>query len=361
MYNYNFTEKFYSKSGNEIKFNYKGEIESQITDNVDGWKTYKMEAIIDNNLVGFINVSNINSFDFDSKYSILNYLELYKGWDLNLDIEKRKLKAIELGLKESDESIFILSEINLLKRLSKYIYKFNSNKFDFYNEIGCLSSVKNEMMNFIYEKYGKEYSFFKDETINKSIVEYIEVDKNFRDDGIGKCLYQAAGLWCSYNNLNLHSSYNQSESATITWSKMKENKKIPIKLNNLTNFYFLDYQPYLKDKFNSQIFLFGKKLNEISNDDDLNKKIIMLWARGNPEYGMIYREQYKLEGNKEVSLIFNENPIFKENKITINEKIANKIFEVLNKMPPKYKESFEFLDDYFVKNVKLSKKNIIVN
>ena len=37
----------------------------------------------------------------------------------------------------------------------------------------------------------------------------------------------------------------------------------------------------------------------------------MLWARGNPEYGMIYREQYKLEGNKEVSLIFNENPIFK--------------------------------------------------
>lgn len=361
MYNYNFTEKFYSKSGNEIKFNYKGEVKSQITDNINGWKTYKMEAIVDNKLVGFINVSNINALDFDSKYSILNYLELYKGWDLNLDIEKRKLKAIESGLKESDESVFILSELDLLKRISKYINKFNPNKFDLYNDIGCLSSVKNEIMNSLYEKYGKEYSSFKNETINKSIVEYIEVNKNFRDDGIGKCLYQAAGLWCSYNNLNLHSSYNQSESAEITWNKMKENKKIPIKLNNLTNFYFLDYQPYLKDKFNSQIFLFGKKINEVSSNDDLNKKIIMLWARGNPEYGMIYREQYKLEGNKEVSFVFNENPIFKESKITINEETANKIFEILNHLPSKYKKSFEFLDDYFVKNLKSNKKISIFN
>ena len=54
MYNYNFTEKFYSKSGNEIKFIIKVKFESQITDNVDGLENLqKMEAIIDNNLVGF--------------------------------------------------------------------------------------------------------------------------------------------------------------------------------------------------------------------------------------------------------------------------------------------------------------------
>jgi hypothetical protein len=341
MKNYKFTERLSMNDGKDIDFFYEGEIKSQLTSNSGGWKTFRLSARVGDENVGYLDITNINDQDFFKNFSILKYLELYKGIDLKVDKESRILEAIGNGEKEEDEYKYKLSKEETIEKLSVLTGKFDSKKINLYSEMGMIDDVFDQLINEIQNIYGDEFYEFKQDTVKNSIVEYINVNEGIRGQGVGAALYQAAGLWCSYNDVNLTGSYNQTKSAEKTWEKLMKNELIPVKLNRQTNLYYLDYKKQLREKFNSDIFIFQKELSKFSNDNKLNKEIAMLWAKGNTEYGNLFKEDYLIKTKGSVELYF------KNNVIQIDIKKASQIKKVISNLSNTHQKSFRFLNAHF--------------
>ena len=87
MKNYIFTEKFNTKQGDLIDFIYSGEVDAQLSDVDSGWKTYEMLAVINDEVVGNINITNINDEDFEvmAKKALGNSETLGRFKELNKD------------------------------------------------------------------------------------------------------------------------------------------------------------------------------------------------------------------------------------------------------------------------------------
>lgn len=347
MKQYNYKPDNFTKNGEKIDFHFSVNNNSHMA-NKNGWKTFRITAEINGNPTGYIDFSNINENEFFKNYSILLYLDLYKGLDLYMDKEKRINAALDKGLSEKEESFFNLSKKEVIIVLSKHTGKFDYKKIDFFESIGMIDEIFNELLNEIEMLYGDDFIDFKNTTVNHSIIEHVNVLDGHKRKGIGKALYSTAAYICSLNKTKLTESYNQSSDAEAVWSNLISSKEIPVKVNHSTGFKYIDYIPSIKKQSKKDIILFKNKLMDITNDSGLIDEITLLWCRGNENFGSVFKEKFLIKEKNKIDVVF-DNQI-----LTITSEKAKQILNVVNMLDSQDRMKFRFIDSHFNRTSKLT-------
>jgi hypothetical protein len=313
MINYKFDENIKDKNNNNINFTLDNSCVSHIDDK--GWGKFKINASIDSKNVGYIEITNITESEFDKNYDIFSFLELRKGYDLDYHDKK-------------DNNI-------LFKDINKIVKMIDESIIDLLTEEDRLFLLKKIMTDYEY-KFEDEYLEFKDDTINKSMVDYIFVDKDLRENKIGSAIYKAAGLFCSYNKQPLYESYSQQDNAVKSWDSMKRDDNMPTKLDKKSNFYFLDFEPELKNKYKKNLFTFKKKIASLTDNVELQDLITIIWARNNPVFGNVFKEIFSTQNKDSFSLFYKDNPIGKGAKrIEVDIAKSKEIKPIVDKLDKK--------------------------
>lgn len=198
-----------SKYG-RVQFVYTENNENYRTVNA-GWKVDVVEAFLNNVKVGYLKISYVPKKEFEKHYSsILHYLNL-KGW-VGLD---RALKDIKT--KGEKEVVIILSSY-----MNEYpqVADLESR--------GALDNVDpswwhkkyEELYKKISERYGREYELFKEHWVDKPVVDFIDVRRDYQHGGIGFGLYIAGAMWMAERGMKLYASSLQSVEAEKAWARM---------------------------------------------------------------------------------------------------------------------------------------------
>jgi GNAT superfamily N-acetyltransferase len=345
MNQYNYNPDVLTKNGERIKFNFSINKNSHMS-NKNGWKTFRLTAEINGKNIGYIDFSNIDDNNFFKNYTILGYLDLYKGLDLYIDKEKRINAALDNGLTEKEESFFNLSKKEIVNVLARHTGKFNYKKIDFFESIGMIDEIFNELLDEIEIKYGDEFLDFKNTTVNHSIIEHVNVIDEYKRQGIGKELYSTAAYICSLNKTTLTASYNQSSDAEAIWKYLSESTSIPVKFDHYNNFTYIDYKPEIEKKSSKEILFFKNKIMDLTDDMKLANEITKIWSRKNENFGSIFKEKYLIKSNNKIDFIFDNNIL------TIDKNKSSKILSITNQLPKVDREKFKIIEHYFDKKNK---------
>ena len=325
-------ENPYSQSNIGLEF--KTELADSHLSKQDGWNTLRVSATKDLQTVGFIDITFINESNFFKKYNILKYVNMNYSLNLDLDKDIRIQKALENNLSIEDESQFKPSTKEVVLALIEHTGKFDASKIDFYENFDMLEEIFSELINEIELMYGDEFMKFKSQTVKNAIVENIRVPEEYQGNGIGKELYCFAAYEMAKKHKVLSASYNQTDSAEMTWESLLRKDGVPTKKNKNTGLPYISYIGEVKDIHRYCILLFRKKLSSLTDDKELVKEMTQLWKSFNPDFEGCYN--HFSEKNENNSILY----YFKDKILAITPSKAEKIMELSNKLDSKNKEIF---------------------
>lgn len=203
--------EYSTKRGQDIDLQYIPDSEG---DNNRGWQVDQIDAYVDGEKVGFIKVSYIPHERWVKNYpSIFNYMAEINGKRYLFPFKKTDIHYERL----TDEE-----QRNLLKRL-KNDQRYGSDKdVEQLTNREVLQSLRDIEQKLLNGQQGVQFKQFKNFHKDKPLVDYIKVDEQWRRQGIGEALYQAAALWMKQKGMKLYASGLQSDEAKASWDKLKQ-------------------------------------------------------------------------------------------------------------------------------------------
>ena len=82
-------------------------------------------------------------------------------------------------------------------------------------------TIEKRLYSDYYRGYGKQFAEFKNRWLDKPVVDYIRVKKDFYRQGIGIALYEEGAKYLATMGLKLYASGNQQPEAKLAWEWLK--------------------------------------------------------------------------------------------------------------------------------------------
>lgn len=175
-----------------------------------GWVTHEVDAIIGDDVVGYIKIAYIPAKEWAEYYpSIFNYMTQIFGISTDLRGEERKGHYSKL----STAKLYGFAK-PLLWSLANRELPQDLNREQILAELAGLEKKISVGV------YAKLFAKFKLYNLDKPHVAYINVADHMRRKGIGVALYREAAVWMQEQGLKLHASDTQTKDAKAAWAHM---------------------------------------------------------------------------------------------------------------------------------------------
>jgi hypothetical protein len=202
-----------------VEFKYLDDVKENMN---PGWRLDVVEAHVNRKKVGYLKISYVPRRQFKEVYpDTLHYMYILSGWG-----HKQNFSDIK-GLTKS-----------LSFRLNHVEIKEQGQTDEWWAE------KYHSLVAQLEKYYKKQYVEFLNYWVDKPLVDYISVDKEFQNGGIGAGLYIAGAKWMAEKDMVLFGSSLQSPEAKKSWEYLKK-MKIPIhkyKNKAKTERVFIDYR-----------------------------------------------------------------------------------------------------------------------
>lgn len=213
-------KSYTTKSGLDIELKYKPFVEDRKGLN-SMWDLHEITALIDGEEVGYVRVSYVpkerspNIFEFASIQGQHSISRAYKSGD------ERKL-ATEIS------RYYDMSVINNLYSWERGTWKheWSSSPPPPENMDKWWEETIDRMKKLYVDRTKQYYNDFIRYWVNKPLIDFINVEREFQRKGIGVVLYLAAGKWMNMNGMRLYASGTQSNSAKSSWEYLKKHHDV---------------------------------------------------------------------------------------------------------------------------------------
>lgn len=207
-------QEFKTKLGQAIDINV---IEDEEGNENRGWIVHRFNAYINGHPAGYLKVSYIPHERFKEYYNhFADYASRIEGKGYVDTFDKKGFKDLSL-----------IDQIKTLARIDRSWPSYDSR-----HDLNSMSNeellnAKNELTNIIKNDYPeviKLYKQFANYHVDKPLVDYINVEPNFRRQRIAAALYEYAAKWLAKRGMKLYASGIQTEAAQAAWKWLKQNK-----------------------------------------------------------------------------------------------------------------------------------------
>lgn len=207
-------EILFEKINTDVTFEY---IEDSEGDNNRGWQVDRLNALLDGKPVGYLKLSYIPKKRWKAHYpNILNFLSKIEG-----------RSVLPYDYKDMDYHNIPLEE---LKKLIVHAYLAVDAYPSHEEQVRLENLPLNEVIS-EYEKiekianknYSHKFKQSKNYFIDKPLVDYISVDKDFMRQGVGTAMYRAGYEWMKKKGMRLYASGTQTDLAKAAWSNLEKN------------------------------------------------------------------------------------------------------------------------------------------
>lgn len=219
----NIFENYETKDGKELEFKW---IES--TDEVSvnqGWIVHELKAFLDGDEVGYIKASYIPEERFEKVFpTVFHYLSNVRG---KLILNRGDGKSVGSNRDEFPDDIKDFAES--LHQYARGEMRTHPDYPAYGDEVSeeKWAEIAEYYVEKYKERYGDDYSRFREWYVNKPYVDYINVKREYRRRGIGFQLYKRMAEILGERGMVLYASSLQSEEAQAAWEKLKE--VLPVK------------------------------------------------------------------------------------------------------------------------------------
>lgn len=225
-----------TKSGLKIELEYKPFVEDR--KGLGMWDLHEVDAFINGKNVGYVKISYVpkerapDIFEFSKIAGQHSIAKAYKSKD------ERKL-AIEIS------RYFDMSVINNLHSWEKGTWedKWSSSPPPPDDMEKWWGDTIEKMKKVYVDRTRQFYKDFIRYWVDKPLIDFINVEKEYRRKGIAVILYLAAAKWMNMNGLRLYASGTQSDSAKASWEYLKKHHGVKsvgstYGRKKITRFYF---------------------------------------------------------------------------------------------------------------------------
>ncbi|MFA5489181.1 MAG: GNAT family N-acetyltransferase [Candidimonas sp.] len=183
-----------------------------------GWIVHKIQAIVDGKEIGYLKISYIPKERFDNHYkSIPDYLD---------KIEGRPIYPINGKIEIIDNKIILNNAtFDEMKKIANNIYYHANEKWPLKiptSRVRLLDFIE-ENLEKLSKRWKNKFIDFKNFHVDRPIIDYISVSKEYRRMGIGTSLYKKGAELMNSKGLKLYASGLQTDSAKATWEFMRKN------------------------------------------------------------------------------------------------------------------------------------------
>jgi len=219
-------EAYYTKDGDKIELRYQDDSEG---DENRGWTVDKITAYIDGIEVGYLKLSYIPNKRFHDHYpNIFAWLQKISGnYLISRDFvgfgsERRGGEEFEYE-KYSEEHkrkfVEILAFVFRLGREGTYVKQFKTDR-------ELLQAIRDIEEKFLSGSKGVQFKRFKNDFVDKPVVDFIRVNEDFQRKRIAEALYVAGSKWMKEKGMKLYASGTQSDSAKDAWKHLEKKYKV---------------------------------------------------------------------------------------------------------------------------------------
>ncbi len=208
------TDLITEKINTAVKFNYIEDLEG---DENRGWQVDKIEAYLNDKLVGYIKVSWIPRQRFDQHYkTIAQYVSKVAG-SVFLPYEY----VNEPNYNNIPVDVLRSNLFSAASTVYGYVSYEQQQQFKKMSDEQVIAKYR-QLEKMLHKKYGKRFDDFREYYVDKPIIDFIRVDDQYRRQGIGTALYRAAHEWLKQKHLKLYASGIQTDEAKAAWSQMEK-------------------------------------------------------------------------------------------------------------------------------------------
>lgn len=207
-------QEFETKLGQPIDINV---IEDEEGDDNRGWIVHRFNAYIDGEPAGYLKVSYIPRERFEKYYkNFVDYTSRIEGRGYSSGFQKQTFDDLSL-----------IDQVKALARIDRAwpSYDDQHDLKSMSNEE--LMNAKKELINLIKDEYPeviRNYKDFENFHVDKPLVDYINVEPQFRRQRIAAALYEYAAKWLVKRGMKLYASGIQTDAAKAAWEWLKKNK-----------------------------------------------------------------------------------------------------------------------------------------
>jgi GNAT superfamily N-acetyltransferase len=174
-------------------------MEIKVQENIDeeyGFNTFKIEGFIEGKRIAFVNVAWLTYKRFEEKYpNIWEYMYWVEKWPCWSKLPQNYDPLTE-------DQIFEMARLR--------------------NGMITEKSEVEKMEKSIWETYGFKHDEFRDKYVQKPYVEYVWVEKEFRNKGYAKELYKWTSEWLWEKwGLELRSGETRTQEGEWLWQSMQ--------------------------------------------------------------------------------------------------------------------------------------------
>lgn len=202
------------KINNNVHFEY---VEDSEGDNNRGWQVDKVIAYLDGEEVGYLKLAYIPAERFKRWYpSVLNYIQQING-NAIFPMEYRGIPWTKIPINVLRKSVYHMA-------LEAGIGWHESNNLQEQAKIApekWVYQLYHKLEGEIKKKKGWQFKRFKKYFVDNPYVDYINVDNNFKRQGIGTALYRAGHEWMKKKGMKLHASTTQTDYAKAAWKSLE--------------------------------------------------------------------------------------------------------------------------------------------
>jgi len=197
-----------SKFG-RIRFEYKDAADKSVN---KGWVVDMVNAYIDDKPIGYLKISYVPDSNVKDVFpDVIHYLgSEHKGFS--------KLRA---ALIKDDKKNITRALSQMQDPWSQWIENLESRGELKGMDQNWWDEQYKRLEKEVTERHKKDYEQFLDDVHNKPLVDYIKVEKDYQQGGIGLGLYIAGATWMAKKRMCLFASSLQSPEAKKSWDKMK--------------------------------------------------------------------------------------------------------------------------------------------
>lgn len=213
-------KSYTTKSGLNIELKYKPFVEDRR--GLDSmWDLHEIVALINGEEVGYVRASYVpkerapNIFEFASIQGQHSISRAYKSGD-----ERKLAKEIS--------HYYDMSVINNLHSWERETWKheWSSSPTPPENMDKWWEETIDRMKKLYVDRSKQYYNDFIRYWVDKPLIDFINVERNFQRKGIGVVLYLSIAKWMNMNGMRLYASGTQSDSAKASWEYLKKHHDV---------------------------------------------------------------------------------------------------------------------------------------
>ncbi len=195
-----------------------------------GWIVHRIRAYKDGKVVGYLKLSYIPKDRFDDHYpGILNYLTQIGGKSV-LPYDMKTVPWEEIPADKLGEHIYHMAmAAHMSWNEANYLSKLGEGNPERIKQI--VMGLEKKLL----KQDGKQFRRFRAHTVDKPIVDFIRVEPEYRKQGIGTKLYDAAVRWMKNLGLPLYMALDTKGPTEKIWNKLE--KKYSTKIEKVSDMY----------------------------------------------------------------------------------------------------------------------------